>query len=103
MRFQIGSKQPLNSFSPKKNIDTYLKSVVGLSGSPPSPAYQDSHGTTVDRHGVPAFWQAAATGFVVSGVDVVRIRSAWFEMSCCATCAARVGLDWLSWTLTLIL
>ena len=103
IRFHIGAKQPWNSDSPKKNMDAYLKSVVGFSGSPVRPAYQDSHGTTVDRHGVPAFWQAAATGFVVSGVDVVRIRSAWPVISCCATCAALVGLDWLSWTLILIL
>ena len=98
------AKVPWNSFEPEEEEHgEQLKSVVGFRGSPPSPAYQDSQGTTVDRHGVPAFWQAAATGFVVSGVDVVRIRSAWPVMSCCATWAALVGFDWLSWTFMLIL
>ena len=77
---------------------------VGCSGFPPRPAYQDSHGTTVDRHGVPCFSHCAATGLVVSGVDVVRMRSTLFcRASCEATWPARVGLDWLSATMMLTL
>ncbi len=71
---------------------------------PPRPAYQDSHGTTVDRQGARNFSHAAATGFVVSGVEVVSTMSTWSDsMSCWATWAAVVGLDWLSWTLMLTL
>src|SRR6266853_2808404 len=37
-------------------------------------------------------------------IEVKRIRSAWFcWISCWATCPALVGLDWLSWTMMLIL
>ncbi len=58
----------------------------------------------MDKHGVCSFSHAVATGLVVSGVEVVRIRSTWlWVMSCWATCAALVGLDWLSCTLMLIL
>src|ERR1700735_817627 len=102
--FHIGAKQPCNSFRPKKNMVQYLNSVVGLSGLPPRPAYQDSHGTTVDRHGMPIFSQTTATGLVVSGVDVVSIMSTLLDwISCSATCPARVELDWLSWTTMLTL
>jgi hypothetical protein len=71
--------------------------TVGLPGLPPNPAYQDSHGTTVARHGVWNCWAAVDTGWVVSGVDVVRIRSTLFDwISCWASWAARSGLDWVS-------
>ena len=64
---------------------------------PPRPAYQDSHGHTVDRQGVPSFSQATATGLVVSGVEVVRIMSTLScRISCRATTEARLGSDWLS-------
>ncbi len=103
-RCHIGTKQPWNSLSPKKNIVQYLNEVVGLAGLPPRPPYHDSHGTTVDRHGVPSFSQAAATGLVVSGVEVVRIMSTLFcRISCLATAEARFGSDWLSWTTMLTL
>jgi hypothetical protein len=104
IRFHIGAKQPWNSFRPKKNMVEYLNVVVGLCGLPPSPAYQDSHGTTVDRQGVPSFSAAAATGLVVSGVEVVRIMSTLFcRISWRATVDARFGSDWLSCTTILIL
>ena len=53
---------------------------------------------------MPCFSHWAATGLVVSGVDVVRIRSTLFwSASSWATWPARVGLDWLSVTVILIL
>src|SRR6266571_2991443 len=95
IRFHIGTKQPWNSLRPKKNNVQYLKVVVGFTGLPPRPTYQDSHGHTVDRHGVPSFSHAPATGLVVSGVEVVRIMSTLFcRIICRATAEARVGFVW---------
>src|SRR5215475_13662650 len=97
IRFHIGTKHPWNSLSPKKNSVQYWNVLVGWTGFPPSPAYQDSPGQTVDTHGTPCDCATAATGFVVSGVEVVRIMSTWlFSTSSRATCEARFGSDWLS-------
>ena len=53
---------------------------------------------------MPCFSHWAATGLVVSGVEVVRIMSTLFcRISCWATWPARVGLDWLSVTTMLTL
>src|SRR5512140_1604041 len=100
MRFHIGSKQPPNVSAPKKNIVVYLNGL-GFFGSAWRPKYQDCQGTTVDRHGTPCASHVCATGFVVSGVDVVRTMSAPPSTSCWATCAAWFGSDWLSLTVKL--
>ena len=81
-----------------------MNALAGLSGLPPRPAYQDSHGTTVDTHGTPCASHTPDTGLVVSGVEVVRMMSTWlFRMSWRATWEARFGSDWLSATTTLTL
>ena len=103
-RFHIGAKVPANSLRPKKNMVVNSNDLVGWTGLPPRPAYQDSQGTTVDRQGTPCAWQTPATGFVVSGVEVVRIMSTWsVRINWRATWEARLGSDWLSATTTLTL
>jgi hypothetical protein len=75
----------------------YWNVLAGFTGLPPRPTYHDSQGTTVDRHGTPCAWHTTATGFVISGVDVVRIMSTWlFRINWRATWEARFGSDWLS-------
>src|SRR5499426_527350 len=99
-RFHMGTKQPWNSFRPKKNSVTYWYDLVGLAGLPPRPAYQDSHGQTVETQGTPCVCATTATGFVVSGVEVVSSMSTLsLSMSWRATCEARLGSDWLSETM----
>src|SRR5436190_18831753 len=101
IRFHMGTKQPWNSFRPKKNTVQYLITLDGFTGLPPSAAYHDSHGTTVDTQGTPCASQAIATLLVVSGVEVVRIMSAWScRIRLRATWEARLGLDWLSLMMT---
>src|ERR1700691_5417917 len=78
MRFHMGMKHLPNSGSPKKNVTLYLYFVVGFSGLPPRPAYQDSQGTTVATHGTPWASHATATGLVVSGAELVTIMSTWW-------------------------
>src|SRR5947207_5945643 len=96
--FHIGTKQPPNSPTPKKNIVVYLNGL-GFLGSACRAKYHASHGTTVDTQGMPFDSQISATGFVVSGVEVVTMRSAWLcRTSSRATCDARFGSDWLSLT-----
>src|SRR5438128_3149743 len=74
----------------------YLK-VVDWPILPPSPRYQACHGTTVEMHGTPAASHAAETGFTVSGVDVVSMRSTfWLWIRSCATCEPTDGVDWPS-------
>src|SRR4249919_2378651 len=103
-RFHIGTKQPWNSFRPKKNSVAYWNVVVGSAGLPPRPAYQDSHGHTVDTQGTPCVWATTATGLVVSGVEVVSSMSTLsLRMRLRATCEARLGSDWLSATTMLTL
>src|ERR1035437_7847692 len=104
MRFHIGAKVPANSLRPKKNMVVNWNVFVGWTGLPPRPAYQDSQGTTVDRQGTPCAWQTPATGFVVSGVEVVRIMSTWLlVISWRASCGAGWGSDWLCAKTTLSL
>src|SRR5262245_5181604 len=59
------------------------------------------HGATVEMHGTSSISHWVETGLVVSGVEATSIRS---TLSCTikslATCAARLGLDWLSLTTT---
>src|SRR4051812_44206851 len=98
MRSHMGMKQPPNDSAPKKNIVVYLNGT-GLAGSACRLKYHACHGTTVDRQGVLFCSAIVATGLVVSGVDVVRIRSTLLElMSSWATWPARFGSDWLSFT-----
>ena len=98
IRFHMGTKVPPNSFRPKKNIVVYLNGF-GLAGSGWRARYHDSQGTTVDTQGTCWASHTVATGLVVSGVDVVRIMSTLFcRMSSRATCDARLGSDWLSFT-----
>ena len=95
--FHIGTKQLLRSFSPKKNKVQYWNVVVGLAGSPPRPAYQDSQGSLVAAQGTPSVWATTATGLTVSGVDEVSSMSTLLlRMSWRASCEARLGSDWLS-------
>ena len=74
-RFHIGTKQSLSSLKPKKNRVQYWNVVVGLTGFPPRPAYQDSHGSLVAAQGTPSVWATTATGLTVSGVDEVSSKS----------------------------
>ena len=89
---------PPNVSAPKKNIVVYLNGT-GLAGSACRPKNHACHGTTVERHGTPCASQIWATGLVVSGVEVVTIRSApsW-RISSWATCDARPGSDCVSLT-----
>src|SRR5207248_7757063 len=91
IRFHIGMKHSPNCCMPKKNMVVKLNPVPGL---PPRAKNQASQGTIVETQGTPLASQTSATGFVVSGVDEVRIRSALFDwISSRATCDARSGLD----------
>src|SRR5215468_12021834 len=98
-RFHMGTKQPWNSFRPKKNRVQYWNAAVGLAGLPPRPPYQDSQGSLVAKHGTPSVCPTTATGLTVSGVDEVSSMSTLlFRMSWRASCEARLGSDWLSVT-----
>src|SRR5215467_4021856 len=97
IRFHIGTKQPWNSLSPKKNKVQYWNVLVGWAGLPPRPAYQDSQGSLVARQGTPSVWATTATGLTVSGVDEVSSMSTLLlSTSWRATWDARLGSDWLS-------
>ena len=62
---------------------------------------QGCHGATVEMHGKPSDSQVVDTGLVVSGVDATSIRlTLSLTISSLATSAARLGLDWLSFTTT---
>src|SRR5436190_5667315 len=96
-RFHIGTKQLLSSVRPRKYRTQYWNVVVGLAGLPPSPEYQDSHGSLVAAQGTPSVWATTATGLTVSGVDEVSSMSTLLlRMSWRASCEARLGSDWLS-------
>ena len=98
IRFHIGTKQPPNWSTPKKYIVVYVNGL-GFFGSAWRAKYHASHGTTVDTHGTPWVSHTVATGFVVSGVELVTTRSAWFcRISSRATCDERFGSDWVSFT-----
>src|SRR6266704_4664588 len=60
---------------------------------------QGCHGATVEMQGTSSISHCVETGFVVSGVEATSIRSilSWTIKSF-ATCAARLGFDWLSLT-----
>src|SRR5262249_31878565 len=97
-RFHIGTKHPPNWSTPKKNV-VVSGNGWGFFGSACREKYHASQGTTADTHGTPWLSQTVATGLVVSGVELVTIRSAWFcRMSSRATCDARFGSDWVSLT-----
>ncbi len=62
---------------------------------------QGCQSAVVDRQGMPSLSQTVATGLVVSGVACTTIIATSSSMiSSCATSAARLGLDWLSRTIT---
>jgi hypothetical protein len=62
---------------------------------------QGCHGAMVEMQGMPSASQVVATGLVVSGVEATSIRSTSSStISSLATSAARLGLDWLSLTMT---
>src|SRR2546423_10335633 len=97
----MGMKHSPNCCMPKKNMVVKLNPWPGL---PPRAKNHASQGTIVETQGIPFASQALATGFVVSGVDEVRIRSAWLDwISSRATCEARSGLDCVSLTTTFTL
>ena len=69
----------------------------GAPGLAPRPKYQASHGITVDRQGTPAASHASDTGFTVSGVVVVSMRSILsLLISALASWLARAGSDCVS-------
>src|SRR5579884_1455045 len=89
-----------NSCVPKQKMKPY-RNGDGFPGFAPRPKYHDSHGTTVATFGTPAASAASAAGFVCSGVEVASRMSTLSEwISSFATCAARVGFDWLSLLIT---
>ena len=62
---------------------------------------QGCQGATEERQGIPSASQVVATGLVVSGVEATSTRSTSSStISSPATSAARLGLDWLSLTIT---
>ena len=74
-----------------------LEAAAVLPMVPPRPRNQASQGTMVPRHGTWALSHWSDTGLTVSGADVVSMMSTLFwVISCWATWAARVSLDWLS-------
>src|SRR6266516_3394305 len=77
MRFHIGTKQPRKGSAPKKNMVVYLKGFheSGLVGAAWRPMYHACQGTTVERQGTCPVSQTCATGLVVSGVELVTMRS----------------------------
>ena len=100
IRSHIGTKQPPNCSTPKKYIVVYVKGF-GVAGFAWRAKYHASHGTTVETHGTPLVSHTWATGLVVSGVELVRMRSAWLWLiSSLATSDARLGSDWVSLTTT---
>src|SRR6202008_3016912 len=59
------------------------------------------HGATVEMQGISSISHWVETGLVVSGVEATSIRSILsLTISSLATSAARLGLDWLSLTIT---
>ena len=55
----------------------------------------------VEITGMPSASHTVATGLVVSGVEATSIRLiSSSTINSCATCAARLGFDWLSLTIT---
>ena len=75
-------------------------------GGPPAglacrPMNQGCHGAMVETQGTSSISHWVETGLVVSGVEATSIRSilSW-TISSLATSAARLGLDWLSLTMT---
>src|SRR4051812_31475190 len=62
---------------------------------------QGCHGARDEMHATSSISHWVETGLVVSGVDATSIRSilSW-TMRSLATAAARLGLDWLSLTIT---
>src|SRR6202049_1956779 len=85
-----------NCCTPKQKGKVHLTGD-GWPGWAPRPKYPASHGTTVEMQGTPAASEASETGFTVSGVEVVSMRSTFCcEIRSPATCAAVVGVDWLS-------
>ena len=83
----------LNCSTPKQKWYVNLNGD-GSPGLAPRPKYHASQGTTVEMHGTPAASHASETGFTVSGVEVVSIRSTpSVLMRSLATCEARCGSD----------
>ena len=74
-------------------------------GPPPGlacwPMNQGCHGALVETQATSSISHCVHTGLVVSGVEATSIRSTLSRtISSLATSAARLGLDWLSLTLT---
>jgi hypothetical protein len=73
--------------------------LKGFSGSPLRPKKYGCQGATLVMAGTPLASAWSATGLVVSGVPVARIRSTSEPViRSPATVAARLGSDWLSLT-----
>ena len=83
---------------PKKNVALYFGPVPaappsGVIDVPVKPPQYASHGTTVDRHGTWAASHVMLTGMVVSGAELVTIRSAPPLIRPWVTCTATLGSD----------
>src|SRR5277367_438428 len=105
----MGKKHSTNSGTPKKNMLQNSGDVpTALPASPMElpvkPPHHASHGQTVERQGTPAPSHTALTGIVVSGAELVTIKSTPLDwISSVATWPAMDGSDWLSFTMISIL
>src|SRR6476660_4781684 len=98
-------KTAMTSSSPQKKWNTLSNGFHedGSVGFACWPMNQGCHGATVEMHGISSASQVVDTGLVVSGVEATSIRLTLSStISSLATSAARLGLDWLSLTLTSI-
>src|ERR1019366_4007269 len=104
----MGTKQPANCGTPKKNMALYLGPVPaaapwGVMEAPEKPPQYASQGTTVARHGTWAASQVVLTGIVVSGAELVKMRSAPPLIKPWVTWTATFGSDWVSTSVISIL
>ena len=95
-RCHIGTNVPTNCGMPKKNIELYVgpvpvaRALGGDRSRRRSRPTTPPTGTTVDRQGILYCSHVVATGIVVSGAELVKIRSTPELIS-----------SWVTWTATL--
>src|SRR5665213_754101 len=88
---------------PKKNVALYFGPVPvappsGEMVAPEKPPQYDSQGTTVDKQGTLYCSHVVATGMVVSGAELTRMRSTPELISSWVTCTATLPNDWVSFS-----
>ena len=96
-------KTAMTSSSPQKKWKELLNGFheAGSPGLACWPMNQGCHGATVEMQGISSASQVVETGLVVSGVEATSMRLiSSSTISSFATSAARLGLDWLSLTMT---